>query len=106
MLLSVIKFNVSPASVESWPGIVQEFTDAVRREPGSLFFEWSKSLDSPTEFVLLEAYTDEGAAVHEQSEHFKRGLETMGPHLLPERKVISRRIEGSGWDTMGETPTD
>lgn len=106
MYFIVVKFDVKPESVENWPEIVQEFTDAVHQEPGNLFFEWSKSLNSPTEFVLLEGYTDEGAAPHVQSEHFAKGLESMRPHLLHTPKIVSRQVEGNGWDAMGELQID
>ena len=37
------------------------FTAATRSEPGCLWFDWSRSLDDPTEYVLVEAFRD-GAA--------------------------------------------
>ena len=102
MYFIVVKFPVKPESVEYWPLIVAEFTEATRAEEGNLWFEWSRSLADPNEFVLVEAFTDEGAEPHVTSEHFAKGLETMRPHLTATPKIVSRQVDGEGWDEMGE----
>src|SRR5699024_1154804 len=83
---------------------VRAFTEATRAEPGNLFFEWSKSLENPNEYVLVEAFTDEGAEPHVKSDHFAAGLEAMRPHLASTPKIISRKIDGEGWDDLASTP--
>lgn len=98
----VVKFKVKPESVEQWPEIVSEFTQATRAEEGNLWFEWSRSLEAPNEYVLVEAFTDDGAGPHVQSDHFAKGLESMRPHLVATPKIVSRQVDGNGWDEMGE----
>lgn len=102
MYLIVVKFPVKPESAESWPQIVADYTAACRGEEGNLFFEWSRSLEDPLEFVLVEGFTDEGAAAHVQSPHFQQGIDAMRPHLTATPKIVSRQVEGDGWDEMGE----
>ena len=106
MIFIAVKFDVLPDSVDTFPEAVREFTEATRSEPGNLWFEWSKSLENPNEYVLLEAFTDEGAEPHVNGEHFKNGLEAMRPHLASTPKIISRKIDGEGWDEMGELQID
>ncbi|GAA1845226.1 putative quinol monooxygenase [Brevibacterium marinum] len=106
MIFIVVKYDVKPESVEQFPEAVRPFTDAVREEPGNLWFEWSKSLSNDNEFVLVEAFTDEGAEPHVKSDHFAAGLEAMRPHLASTPKIISRKIDGEGWDEMGELQID
>ena len=106
MIFIVVKYDVKPESVEAFPEAVRTFTEAVRAEPGNLWFEWSKSLDKDNEFVLIEAFTDEGAEPHVKSDHFAAGLEAMRPHLASTAKIISREIDGEGWDEMGERKVD
>lgn len=106
MYFIVVKYRVKPESVDAWPEIVREFTEATRAEPGNIFFDWSKSLEADNEYVLVEAFTNEGAAPHVNSEHFARGLEAMRPHLLETPKIISRQVEGEGWEPMGELQID
>ncbi|GAA2099581.1 MULTISPECIES: putative quinol monooxygenase [Brevibacterium] len=106
MYFIVVKYQVKPESVENWPEIVREFTEATRAEPGNIFFEWSKSLEAEDEYVLVEAFTDEGAEPHVTSDHFAKGLEAMRPHLVHTPKIVSRQVDGEGWDAMGELQID
>lgn len=102
MYFIVVKFPVKPESVENWPEIVEEFTQATRKEEGNLWFEWSRSLENPNEYVLVEAFTNDGAEPHVTSDHFAKGLESMRPHLSATPKIVSRQVDGEGWDEMGE----
>lgn len=102
MYLIVVKFKTLPDWTDRWLGLVDEFTDATRAEPGNLWFEWSQSVDDPREFVLVEGFTEEGAAQHVNSEHFKKATIEMAQALASTPKIISRQVEGSGWDEMGE----
>ncbi|MGP9693232.1 putative quinol monooxygenase [Brachybacterium sp. AOP25-B2-12] len=102
MYLIVVKFPVRPDSAERWPEIVREFTESTRAEEGNLWFEWSRSLEDPQEFVLVEAFTDEGAGPHVSSDHFAAGLEAMRPHLTATPRIVSRQVDGEGWEEMGE----
>lgn len=102
MYFIVVKYDVKPESVAQWPEIVREFTEATRTEEGNLFFEWSKSLEQDNQYVLVEGFTDEGAEPHVTSDHFAKGLEAMRPHLLSTPQIVSRQVEGNGFEDMGE----
>ena len=60
MIFIAVKFSIRPDVVDQWLARVAPFTAATRAEPGNLFFEWSHSVDSPNQFVLLEAFRDHG----------------------------------------------
>lgn len=98
----VVKFPVRPEWADRWLDLVDGFTKATREEPGNLWFDWSRSVEDPHEFVLVEAFTDDGAAAHVNSEHFKQAVAELPRALARTPKIISRRIEGEGWDAMGE----
>lgn len=102
MIFIVVKFNVKPDWSDRWLDLTREFTQATRREPGNLWFDWSRSVDNPNEFVLVEAFQEDAAADHVNSEHFQRATREMPQALVETPKIISRQIEGSGWDRMGE----
>ncbi|MCB4207435.1 putative quinol monooxygenase [Arthrobacter sp. UM1] len=102
MYFIVVKFTVKPEFAEDWIERTREFTEATRQEPGNLWFEWSRNVERPSEYVLVEAFTDEGAEPHVTSQHFKDGLEKMRPALESTPKIISRQVEGTGWEEMGE----
>ncbi|WP_336716609.1 putative quinol monooxygenase [Arthrobacter sp. USHLN218] len=102
MIFIVVKFNVKPDWSDRWLDLTREFTEATRREPGNLWFDWSRSVDNPNEFVLVEAFQDDAASAHVNSEHFKQAMKEMPEALAETPKIISRQIEGSDWDRMGE----
>ena len=106
MILIVVKFRTKPEYTEQWPEIVEEFTQATLAEPGNIFFEWSMSLDTDDEWVLVEAFQDDAAEAHVTSDHFAAGLEAMRPALAETPRIISRQVEGTGWDEMGELKID
>ena len=106
MILIVVKFTPKPEYAEKWLDEVAEFTQATRNEPGNMFFEWSTSVDEPGTFVLVEGFTDEGAAPHVNSDHFKKGLETMRPMLASTPRIISHQIDADGFGPMGELQID
>ena len=50
----------------------------------------------------MEAFEDDGAAAHVNSAHFAQAIADMRPALRETPKIISRQIDGDGWDAMGE----
>lgn len=106
MIFIVVKYDVKPEYVDTFMDRVAAFTEATRAEPGNKFFEWSRSLDNANEYVLVEGFDEDAAASHVNSQHFKDGLESMRPALAHTPKIISRTIEGEGWDAMGELQID
>jgi quinol monooxygenase YgiN len=62
LIFITAKFRVKPEEADHWPAIAHAFTEATRAEPGNLWFDWSRSVDDPTEYVLVEAFADDDAA--------------------------------------------
>ncbi|PYI37114.1 antibiotic biosynthesis monooxygenase [Arthrobacter psychrolactophilus] len=103
MYFIVVKYQVKPEAADTFMESVTPFTEATRAEPGNLWFDWSRSVVDPNEFVLVEAFLDdEAAGLHVNSAHFKAGLESMRPLLVSTPKIVSRKVDGSDWDDMGE----
>lgn len=102
MIFIVVKFKVKPEWSERWPDLVADFTEATRKEPGNLWFDWSRSLDDPHEYVLVEAFKDDAAGDHVNSDHFKKAMADMPQALIETPEIISRQLDGDGWDLMGE----
>lgn len=102
MIFIVVKYQVKPSETENFLDATREFTEATRAEPGNKWFEWSRSVEDPNEFVLVEAFADDAGEAHVNSEHFAKGLEAMRPLLAETPKIISRQIDGDDWDEMGE----
>ncbi len=107
MIFIVVKFDVAHRQRDHWPEIVKEFTAATRAEPGNLWFEWSRCVDDPSVYVLVEAFRDQEAGVeHVRSRHFREGLDAMRPALTRTPEIVHADIDADGWSEMGELRID
>ncbi|MBL7490234.1 antibiotic biosynthesis monooxygenase [Frankia sp. AgB1.9] len=103
MIFIVVKFRVLPADADRWGAIVEDFTQATRGEPGCLWFDWSRSLEEPTEYVLVEAFRDdEAGAAHVQSAHFIAAQRTLPEHLAETPRIVNVTVPGDDWSQLAE----
>ena len=103
MIFITAKFRVQPADADNWPEITKAFTDATRAEPGCLWFDWSRSVDDPTEYVLVEAFRDGTAGgAHVQSEHFRAAQRELPPHLVETPRIVNFEVPQDDWSELGE----
>ena len=103
MIFITAKFQVRPEDADRWPEISRSFTEATRAEPGCLWFDWSRSLDDPNEYVLVEAFRDgDAGAAHVGSEHFSRAQRELPPHLAATPKIVSQTVDQDDWNELGE----
>lgn len=107
MIFITAKFRIRPEDADRWPDISAAFTQATRDEPGCLWFDWSRSLDDPTEYVLVEAFQDgDAGAAHVQSEHFATAQRTLPPHLAETPRIVSQSVDQDDWSELGELAVD
>ena len=103
MIFIVVKFTVRPERSDEWLTLVEEFTRSTRAEEGNIFFEWSKSVETPHQYVLCEAFQDDAAAAHVNSDHFKTAIGWMPDVVATTPEIISvQGVPGEGWGQMGE----
>lgn len=103
MIVITAKFRPRPEFVDQWPALARSFTEATRAEPGCLWFEWSRNVDDPGEYVLIEAFRDgDAGAAHVQSDHFKRAQQELPRYLESTPTIINTTAEGDGWSELGE----
>jgi len=103
MIFITAKFRVRPEDADAWPEISRSFTEATRAEPGCLWFDWSRSLDDPTEYVLVEAFRDADAGgAHVQSAHFRAAQAELPPHLAETPRIVNFTVPQDDWSELGE----
>jgi len=103
MIFIVVKFTVRPERSEEWLTLVGDFTRSTRAEEGNIFFEWSRSVDDPNQFVLVEAFQNGAAEAHVTSEHFTTAIGWMPDVVATTPDVVSvQGVVGDGWGKMGE----
>ena len=103
MITITVKWNVKPEYADQFMDLTREFTEACRAEPGCLWFDWSRSVDNPNEYILIEAYKDgEAGKAHVESDHFKKAMKEQGQYANTRPKVISYEIPQDDWSDLGE----
>jgi len=103
MIFITAKFLVLPEDADRWPEIAGPFTQATRSEPGCMWFQWSRSVDDPTEYVLIEAFRDDDAgAAHVQSAHFRQAQQDLPAHLAQTPRIVNMQIPQDDWSQLGE----
>jgi quinol monooxygenase YgiN len=103
MIFITAKFKVLPEDADNWPSITADFTAATRAEPGNLWFDWSRSLDDASEYVLIEAFADdEAAGAHVNSDHFKSAQSDLPPHLAETPRIVNFKLDQSDWSELAE----
>jgi quinol monooxygenase YgiN len=97
------KFRVRPEHADHWAELTRPFTEATRAETGCLWFDWSRSLDDPTEYVLIEAFRDgDAGAAHVGSEHFRTATATLPGYLVETPRIVSQTVDQDDWSELGE----
>lgn len=103
MIFIVVKFTVRPERSAEWLDLVGDFTSATRAEPGNLFFEWSRSVDDPNEFVLVEGFRDgDAGGAHVNSDHFKAAMSWMPSVIATRPRIVNVEVPQDGFGEMAE----
>jgi quinol monooxygenase YgiN len=103
MIFITAKFPVKPEHANRWPEIARPFTQATRSEPGCLWFDWSRSVEDPTEYVLVEAFRDgEAGGAHVQSQHFKDAQRDLPQYLAATPRIVNFEVPQDDWSLLGE----
>src|ERR1044072_2914103 len=101
MIFITAKFRVLPEHADRFTEIVGDFTRATRDEPGCLWFDWSRSVADPTEYVLVEAFRDdEAGAAHVQSDHFKQAQQPLPPYLAETPRIVNATGSQDYWSLL------
>jgi quinol monooxygenase YgiN len=104
MIFIVVRWPVRPEFADQWLDLVADFTAGTRAEPGNLFFDWSRDVEDPTKYIVVEAFADgDAGAAHVNSEHFKTAMAWMPDKVAGIPEIVNVEISGaSGWSEMSE----
>ncbi|MBD8870443.1 putative quinol monooxygenase [Nocardioides donggukensis] len=102
MIFICVKWKVKPEHADQWIELTRDFTEATRAEEGNLFFDWSRSVEDPNQYVLIEAFRDDAAEAHVTSDHFKRAQAELPAYVQETPLVRNVLMEGDHWDRLGE----
>ena len=104
MILIVVKFPVRPERAEEWAALAADYARAVNAEEGSLFFEWSKSVEEPDTWVCIEGFRDADAGgAHVGTQAFKDFVEKAPDLVSAQPQIIYVDApDVPGFGPMGE----
>ncbi|HEU5000291.1 MAG TPA: putative quinol monooxygenase [Lapillicoccus sp.] len=103
MMVITAKFPIKPEHADEWPELSRSFTEATRAEDGCLWFEWSRSLDDPNVYVLVEAFRDDDAGgAHVRSDHFATATAELPAYLQRTPDIVNATVPGEAWSELGE----
>lgn len=102
MIFICVRWKVKPEYADQWVELSRPFTEASRAEQGNLFFDWSRSVEDPNEYVLVEAFKDDAAEAHVTSDHFKAAQADLPQYVRETPRVRNMQIPGEHWDRLGE----
>ena len=101
MIFIVVKQKVRARYADDWVDLVAAVKSATRAEPGNICFEWSRSVDDPTVYVLIEVFKDAAAGeAHVQSEHFKTASAQLATWLSAIPEIVHVEAPGDGFAPM------
>lgn len=104
MILINVKFPVRPEKVDEWLVLAESYAAAVNAEEGCVFFQFTRSVDDPDEFVCIEGFRDADAGgAHVGTAAFKNFVETAPDLVSAQPQIIyvdAPQVEG--WGPMGE----
>lgn len=103
MIFITAKFQIKPEHADAWPDICRGFTAATNAEDGCLWFQWSRSVEDPEEYVLVEAFKDgDAAGAHVQSDHFVDACATLPAYLVATPRIVNFALDQDDWSELGE----
>lgn len=104
MIYISVKFPVRPERADGFLEAAAPYTAATRAEPGCVFFEWSRSVDDPNIFVLLEAFEDAAAGkAHVEGGHVQDFFSWAPDWVSAKPQIIYLDTpDFTGWQPMGE----
>ena len=103
MIFITARFPVKPEHADDWPELSRPFTEATQAETGCLWFFWSRSVENPNDYVLVEAFADDAAGgAHVGSPHFKQAQQDLPQYLARTPDIISTTVPGRNWSELGE----
>jgi quinol monooxygenase YgiN len=104
MILINVKFPVRADKIDEWLELADSYAKAVNAEEGSVYFEFSRTVDDPNTFICIEAFKDaEAGGAHVNTEHAKNFFGA-APYLVSAQPqiVYIDSPDFKGWGPMGE----
>jgi quinol monooxygenase YgiN len=103
VILIVLKTQIRPEKRDEWLAGVEQYTAAVRQEPGNVSFDYYENGESPNEFAIVEVFADgDAGSAHVATEHATNFFAWMPAMITAKPKINYQDIDGEAWSEMAE----
>lgn len=93
MIVTTVRVYVIKEHIEDFINATIDNHRNSVKESGNLRFDVLQSVNNPSEFTLYEAYeSDEAAAAHKETEHYKVWRDKVAPWMAKPREGIPHRV--------------
>ena len=104
MVSITVRYRVRPEWVDRWLEMVDEFTVETRKERANLWFIWTRNVDDPSEFFLIEAHREELVEEHLASPLIPKITREWPEALLETPQILMATLPGDDWSVMERMP--
>jgi quinol monooxygenase YgiN len=96
MITFVAYCPVKPQHAEAFEAAMAEMAENVRRhEPGAVYYEFSRSVDEPNVFLVIEVYADEAAfKAHWKTDYIRPSIAKTQP-LMNGPPQVKQYVSGT-----------
>jgi autoinducer 2-degrading protein len=92
MYVVSVTIHVVPDQTDAFIEATLDNARNTRKEPGNVRFDVLQAEDTPTQFLLYEAYhTKQDFAAHQQTEHYLRWKQTVAEWMAEPRQGIKHQ---------------
>jgi len=89
MVVTTVMIKVKEENIDDFIQATIPNHEASIHETGNRRFDLLQNMEDPTQFILYEAYdSQEAAAAHKETEHYKAWRDAVAPHMKEPRKGI------------------
>ena len=93
MIVTCVTVYVKEEHIEDFIAATIQNHEGSIREAGNLRFDVLQCRDDPARFMLYEAYrSEEAAAAHKKTEHYKSWRDTVAPWMEKPREGIAHKV--------------
>ena len=92
MVVTTVMIRVKEENIDDFIQATIPNHEASTAEPGNRHFDLLQNVEDPSRFILYEAYdSQEAAAAHKETSHYKTWREGVAPYMKEPRRGIAYR---------------
>jgi quinol monooxygenase YgiN len=103
MIFIVVKFTIRAERSHQWLSLIDDFTQATRHAAGNIFCEWSRNVDDPHQFIVVEGFeSKEADEAHLNSEYFRAAMAWIPDVIVKAPEIVKTEVPQDGWHEITE----